>query len=326
MREKTAILAFFAAGLLAGPPLAAAAPDRGAKPLKLVTTVMNLRSIAEAVGGDRIQAESIAKGPWDPHFLEAKPSYTLKARRAAALISNGMDLEAGWLPLIIRSSRNPQIQKGRPGYMEAGALIQPLSVPKGKTDRFFGDIHPQGNPHFLLDPARGIEVSRGISKKLSELDPEGRGVYTENQKIFAKSLRKKTKEWESRLAASGVKNIVSYHDSFAYFLDRFQLNLTGLIERKPGIPPSAKSLISLIKKMREAKAGCVLISSFQSGKGARKIKASLPHVHIETVAIEAMALPAARSYTLVIEGIVKAIENCGKAAKKAGEKWNAPRF
>ena len=289
------------------------------EPLRVVTTVMSLRSIAESVGGDLIRAESIAKGPWDPHFLEAKPSYALKTRKAAALILTGMDLEAGWLPLIISSSRNPRIQKGRPGYIDASAFIQPLFVPKGKINRFFGDIHPFGNPHFLLDPVRGIQVSKGISQKFSELDPKNREIYTKNQKRFAENLIKKIENWKSRIAASEIKSLVSYHNSFAYFLDRFQLNLAGLIEEKPGIPPSAKHILGLTQKMRETKTFCILMSSFQSGKGFRRIKESLPAARLETVAIEILALKEAQNYTLVIEGIVKAIESCGKAAKERGK-------
>ena len=282
--------------------------------LHVVTTTTNLRSLTQSIGGDQVRVESLTQGPQDPHYLPAKPSLTLKVRTADLLILNGLDLETGWLPHIIFGSRNPRVQTGRPGYLDVSGFIQALSVPEGKVDRFFGDIHPFGNPHFLLDPVRAVQVSKGISQKLSELDPKNQTVYMRNQRTLERHLMKKLREWEKRIRASGVKNIVSRHSSFDYFLKRFQLQLTGLIEEKPGIPPSAKHILSLVQKMKETGVSCVLVSSFYSGQWAEKIKETLP-VHTEIIAIEAKALKEAENYTRVIEGVVKAVENCGKFAE-----------
>ena len=282
--------------------------------LHVVTTTTNLRSLTQSIGGDQVRVESLTQGPQDPHYLPAKPSLTLKVRTADLLILNGLDLETGWLPHIVFGSRNPRVQEGRPGYLDVSGFIQALSVPKGKVDRFFGDIHPFGNPHFLLDPVRAVQVSKGIRQKLSELDPKNRAVYMKNQKALERHLMRKLREWEKRIRASGVKSIVSRHSSFDYFLKRFQLRLTGLIEEKPGIPPSAKHILALIQKMKETGVSCVLVSGFYSGQWAEKIKETLP-VHTEITAIEATALKEAKNYTLVIEGVVKAVENCGKFAE-----------
>ena len=286
--------------------------------LNVVTSATNLQSLAKSIGGDQIQLESLTKGTQDPHFVSAKPSFMLKARNADVLIFNGLDLETGWLPLIIHGSRNPRIQEGRPGHLNAGSFIKALSVPEGKVDRFFGDIHPFGNPHFLLDPVRAVQVSKKISQRFADLDPKNRDFYTKNQEDFEKRLKEKIREWQKRISASGIKNIVSHHSSFEYFIERFQLNLTGLIEEKPGIPPSTKHILNLIREMKKTHSFCILISGFHSAEWAKKIQKTLP-VHIETTAIEATALKETENYTLVIEGIVKAVENCGKtlSEKKA---------
>lgn len=279
--------------------------------LHVLTSTKNLKSIAETIAKDHIHLESLIKGPQDPHFLSPKPSYMIKARKADLLILIGMDLEIGWLPGIIQGARNPQIQKGRPGYLNTSQFIKALSVPKGKVDRFFGDIHPFGNPHFLLDPIRAIQVSKGIKKKLSELDQGNKDYYIKNQAQFEDTIKKKMKIWKKRITNSGVKKIVTYHNSFEYFLNRFQLTLTGLIEEKPGIPPSSKHILKLIQQMKNSQTSCLLMSSFYGNAAqVEKIKKALP-VHIETVAIEVMALKEATNYISVIEGIVKAIENCG---------------
>ena len=279
--------------------------------LHVLTSTKNLKSIAETIAKDHIHLESLIKGPQDPHFLSPKPSYMIKARKADLLILIGMDLEIGWLPGIIQGARNPQIQKGRPGYLNTSQFIKALSVPKGKVDRFFGDIHPFGNPHFLLDPIRAIQVSKGIKKKLSELDQGNKDYYIKNQAQFEDTIKKKMKIWKKSITNSGVKKIVTYHNSFEYFLNRFQLTLTGLIEEKPGIPPSSKHILKLIQQMKNSQTSCLLMSSFYGNAAqVEKIKKALP-VHIETVAIEVMALKEATNYISVIEGIVKAIENCG---------------
>lgn len=285
------------------------------KKLKVLTSTMNLKSLVESLAGDRVYVESITKGPQDPHFLSAKPSYMVKARGADLIILAGMDLEVGWLPNIIHGARNPQIRKGQTGYLDVSQFIKALSVPKGKVDRFFGDVHPFGNPHFMLDPVRVVQVSRGISQRLSLLDEENKNYYTNNQKRFEKKMREKIKLWKRRIKKSGVTKMVTYHGSFEYFLDRFQLNPVGSIEEKPGIPPSAKHILQLIKQMKDSQSSCILMSSFYRNDKVKKIKKALP-VHIETVAIEVEALEEVKSYELVIERMVKAIENCGKFDKE----------
>ena len=287
--------------------------------LNVLTSSTTLKSLTEYIAGHRIQIKSILKGGQDPHFLPAKPSYMLKAREADLLISVGMDLEVGWLPNVIQGARNPKIQKGRSGYLAGSQFIKPLSVPEGKVDRFFGDIHPYGNPHYLLDPLRAVQVSKGISQKLSELDPKNKDHYFKNQKLFEKRIEKKMKLWKKRIKDSGLQRLVTYHSSFEYFLERFQLQLRGAIEEKPGIPPSAKHILSLIQKMRESQTSCILMSSFYSNMRVKKIQQSIP-LHIERLAIEVGALKKATDYISLIEGIVQAIENCGAFIKK---RWEA---
>ncbi|MCY4513483.1 MAG: metal ABC transporter substrate-binding protein [Bdellovibrionales bacterium] len=282
--------------------------------LNVLTTTKNIHSLTKSIAGDRIHLESILKGPQDPHYIAPKPSYMIKARDADLIILAGMELEIGWLPNIIQGARNPRIHQGQSGYLDASQFIQALSVPKGKVDRFFGDIHPFGNPHYLLDPLQAIKVSKGISQKLSELDPKNKDYYVKNQKQFETKIQQKVKEWKGRIQNFGVRKIVTYHSSFEYFLDRFQLNFVGMIEEKSGIPPSAKHILNLIAKMKSSQTSCILVSSFYSNKWAEKIKRTVS-VHVETVAIEVKALKEVVDYVSLIEGLVQAIERCGRFTK-----------
>src|SRR5438094_2270655 len=142
-----------------------------AKKLNVVTSTTDMAALAQEVGGDRVNVESIAKGYQDPHFVEAKPSFLLKLRQADVLISVGLQLEIGWLPPLVTQCGNPRIQVGAAGYLDASQFAEILEKPTGEVNRSMGDVHPLGNPHYWLDPNNGRRVAPGIAEKLRELDP-----------------------------------------------------------------------------------------------------------------------------------------------------------
>ena len=138
-----------------------AMPAHAAK-LNVVTATTDLASLAQEVGGDRINVESVAKGYQDPHFVEAKPSFLLQLRRADLLILVGLQLEIGWLPPLITQSGNPRIQVNGAGYLDASQFAEILEIPTGQITRAMGDVHPLGNPHYWLDPENGRRIAKGI--------------------------------------------------------------------------------------------------------------------------------------------------------------------
>ena len=131
-----------------------------AKKLNVITATTDLAALAQEVGGDKIQVESIAKGYQDPHFVEAKPSFLLKLRQADLLIVVGLQLEIGWLPPLINQSGNARIQVGAAGYLDASQFAEILDIPTGTVTRAMGDVHPLGNPHYWLDPDNGRRIAR----------------------------------------------------------------------------------------------------------------------------------------------------------------------
>src|SRR5215510_12474580 len=145
--------------------------------LNVVATTEDLASIGREVGGDRIAIESIARGYQDPHFVEAKPSFILKLQRADLLIVVGRELEIGWLPPLIQQSRNSRVQPGAAGYLDASHTARILDIPQGQITRAMGDVHPQGNPHYWLDPENGKLVARAIADSLSKSRPADRTYF-----------------------------------------------------------------------------------------------------------------------------------------------------
>src|SRR3954464_450002 len=135
-----------------------AVPLASAKKLNVVTSTTDLAALAQEVGGDRVSVDAIAKGYQDPHFVEAKPSFLLKLRRADLLITVGLELEIGWLAPLVTQSGNPKIQPGASGYLDASQFAEVLEIPQGQVTRAMGDVHPLGNPHYWMDPDNGRRV------------------------------------------------------------------------------------------------------------------------------------------------------------------------
>src|SRR5260370_35234126 len=106
----TALIAVFALLSAICPP--ASADNK----LNVMTATTDLAALAQEVGGDRVNVESVARGYQDPHFVEAKPSFLLKLRHADLLIVVGLELEIGRLHPLLAQSTNPKIQVRTPGY------------------------------------------------------------------------------------------------------------------------------------------------------------------------------------------------------------------
>src|SRR5262245_148062 len=182
-----------------GTLLVAASAQAQAK-LNVVATTEDLGAIAREVGGDRITIESLARGYQDPHFVEAKPSFILKLQKADLLIAVGRELEVGWLPPLVTQSRNRKVQPGAEGYLDASIRARILDIPTGQVTRAMGDVHPQGNPHYWLDPENGKIVGRSIADKLSQLRPNDRAYFDQRTNDFSARITEAEKRWLSAMA------------------------------------------------------------------------------------------------------------------------------
>lgn len=241
--------------------------DAGAK-VNIVTSLPDFAAIASEIGRDKVDVISLAKGYQDPHFVDAKPAYVTKLNRADILIYNGLDLEVGWLPVLITGARNSNISTlNSGGNVDASVFITNiLELPTGPIDRSMGDVHPRGNPHYMLDPRNGIPVAKGIAAKLSEVDPENASYYEENYKTFVEHLSQKIKEWDGELAPYKGTEIVSYHKNLEYLSDWAGFEEVGFIEPKPGIPPTPSHVAELIKQMKAMDVKLVIASNYYPQK------------------------------------------------------------
>ncbi|HWX56501.1 MAG TPA: metal ABC transporter substrate-binding protein [Verrucomicrobiae bacterium] len=233
-----------------------------AKKLKVITTLTDLASLAQEVGGDKVEVEALAKGYQDPHFVDPKPSFLLKLRHADLLVCVGLELEIGWLPPLITQSGNGSIQPGGRGYLDASQFAQILEIPQGAVTRAEGDVHPLGNPHYWLDPENGRRIARGIATKLGEMDPEDTAYFQQRYQDFAGRLAAAEKKWEAEMAPYRGRKIVTYHRSWPNFAQHFGLDVVGYIEPRPGIPPTPSHTIELVNQMKRENVKILLIEPY----------------------------------------------------------------
>src|SRR5262249_1268864 len=248
-RWSALLLALLLAGVL--PRLITA---QTAAKLKVVTATPDLAALAEEVGGDRIEVESLSRGIQDPHFVQAKPSYLLKLRRADLLMVVGLQLEGACLteghhrPSLMSQSGNSRIQPAASGFFDGSQCVQILEIPSPPVTP---NIHALGNPHYWLDPENGRSIAKALVDKLSEIR-SGDASYFENRfKIFNKRLFDEEKVWDDEMRPYRGRKVVTYHRTWSYFLKHFQLVSVGEIEPQPGVPPNrshTRELVNLMKR------------------------------------------------------------------------------
>ena len=242
--------------LILGTLLLAATP--AAAKLSIVATTPDLAALARAVAGDLADVTAIARPAEDPHFVDAKPSYAKLLNDADVLVEGGAALEAGWLPPLLATARNPKLAPGAPGRGVASANVTLADVPT-ELSRAQGDVHPFGNPHYLLDPANGGIVAGTIATALALVDPPHADEYRANLERFRAALQGKLAEWEKLMQPLRGLAVVTYHKNFDYLAARFGLTIVGNLEPLPGIPPSPTHLTALVPRMREGKVKLVII-------------------------------------------------------------------
>jgi zinc/manganese transport system substrate-binding protein len=268
MTNRRTFLAALAAAALAGSPSAAFAHGEAAKPaLKVVTSTTDLHDIAHAIGGDRVNVVNISEGRQDPHFVEAKPSFILRLRDADVFAFVGLDLEAGWMPLLLDGARNPKIRKGGTGHLDVSTAIPVLDVNRN-ADRSQGDVHPLGNPHYWLDPDNGKLIARLFAQRFTQLDRAGAATYAANLRAFEARLDAAARGWAPALASIKGKPVVAWHTSWRYLAEYTGMNIVGFIEPKPGVPPSPSHLAGLIMTVRRSGAKVIIMEPFYDRKTA----------------------------------------------------------
>lgn len=238
-----------------------AAPAR----VRVAASLPDLASIAASVGGDAVEVFSIARPGANPHFVEVLPSYMIRVAKAEVYLKAGLGLDP-WADAIVDGSRNGALR-----VVDASAGVRVLEKPSGKVDASQGHVHPEGNPHYWLDPENGIRVAATVRDALKAADPARAARYDSGYAAFRAEAEARIRALRERMAPLRGAALVTYHSSWPYFADAFGLRIVGRVEPFPGIPPTARHLAELAEIIRAEKAAILIQEPYYPGKDAEML-------------------------------------------------------
>lgn len=222
-------------------------------------------ALAEQLAGDQVTIYTATGALQDPHRVEARPSLISKAARADLLVCTGAELEAGWLPKVMREAANRAITPGSAGYFEAARYVRMLEVP-ARLDRADGDVHAMGNPHIQTDARNFLPIAEALSQRLSQLDPNNAASYKQRLTLFSQKWREAITRWESQAAPLKGMPIVVQHKGFPYLTTWLGLQEVTALEAKPGMEPSASYLAQVVGELRQHPARMVIRAAYQDDR------------------------------------------------------------
>jgi len=307
----------------------------GMEPLLVCATVPDLGELARVVGGDDVVVTVFARGGDDPHFVEARPSFSKALARADLLVVVGLELEIGWVPVLQEQARNPRIAVGSRGYVDASSVVDKLGIPPPEANRGDGDVHAGGNPHYLSDPVQGLRVARLIADRLIALAPERQERIEANWRAFASRVavalfgaeraatiaaaevvaqaeRETTTPtqgvggWFAALRPLAGARVVADHNLWPYLTRRFGLVMSGFLEPKPGIAPTTRHLTALVAQMKQQGVRAILTTPYFDPRHARLVADQTGAVVIP-LAHQVGALPETGDYLTTIDRNVRVL-------------------
>jgi ABC-type Zn uptake system ZnuABC Zn-binding protein ZnuA len=271
--------------------------------VRVVTTLTDLADFTREVGGDLVEVRSLATGIEDTHGVPMKPSFVPVMNRADLIVLVGFDCEHAFLPALLEACKNPRIQKGNVGYVDCAKGITPVDVPKS-TDHSEGDVHPYGNPHYMLDPVLAKTAIQNICHALVANAPEHQAEFTRNRDAYLARLDAKIAEWQEEAKPLRGMKFVSYHEHWPYFADRFGLKYFGTIELKPGIDPTARHIEELVSSMKTEHVQ-IVVREQQYPKKVPRLVAEQTGATLVKLPIMPGGVPGTDTYIAMMDYIIK---------------------
>jgi ABC-type Zn uptake system ZnuABC Zn-binding protein ZnuA len=280
-------------------------------PIEVVTTTTDLRSLVEAVGGERVAVVSLAPATMDAEEYQPKPQDILRLNKARMFVRVGLDYDL-WADRLLAHAGRPEISRGGPFYVDASRGIAVLELRGMSVGPGDGHAHGSGNPHYWLDPENADIITGSILETLVRIDPENAAGFEARRAAFLDRLGAKLAEWEAALAPLRTMPIVAYHNSWPYFARRFRLDLLDFIEIKPGVPPSPAHLAGIIQAMRARGVRIVVREPHEPERDVAFV-ANKAGASIVTLAASVGALPQADNYIALFDADVAALKAAAAA-------------
>jgi zinc/manganese transport system substrate-binding protein len=244
--------------------------------LKVVACEPEWAALAKELGGDKLDVSSATTALQDPHRIEARPSLIARVRNADVLVCTGMELEVGWLPVLMQQSGNAKLV-----LFEAGRFITPIEVPT-RLDRSDGDVHAGGNPHIQQDPRNIALVAKALAERLAQIDPPNAQTYHSRNASFAARWADALRRWEQQAAPLKGVSVVAHHKNMGYLWNWLGMREVATLEPKPGVEPSAGHLSELNAQLARQPAKLVVRAAYQDPRASQWLS---EHAHIPAVAL-----------------------------------------
>ncbi|MEO5843246.1 MAG: zinc ABC transporter substrate-binding protein [Caldimonas sp.] len=268
----------FFKGLLAAAALAVL-PAHAA--LNVVACEPEWAALVKELGADKVAVSSTTTALQDPHRIEARPSLIARMRNADLLVCTGMELEIGWLPLLIQQSGNARLAAGAPAYFEAGRFVVPLEVP-GRVDRSEGDVHAGGNPHIHLDPRNVARVATALAGRLAQVDAANAATYQQRLASFSARWSEAIRKWEEQARPLRGLPVVAHHKNMTYLWSWLGVHELATLQPKPGVEPSGGYLATLSARLAQQPAKMVVRGAYEDPRASQWLS---EHARIPAVAL-----------------------------------------
>lgn len=240
-----------------------------AKPV-VVATVPALGQIAQAIGGTNIHVHVLTRAGQDAHVFYPKPGQADVLSKTDLLFSAGYGLEGRWLPSLLKLAKNPDIMPGAKGFFSGEDAIMAFGVLRGMTSKSLKKWSPEENPFWWMDPENGIKVAQILALRLGEIDPVHEDDYLARAEDFSWMISRAMPRWKQKMKS--LKGpVITYHNSYNYFIKAMDVELAGFIEPMPGIEPSTRHLGNLIKQVKGKGIAMIWVEPYHLGPVARRL-------------------------------------------------------
>lgn len=238
--------------------------------VNVVATTTDLAALADYIGGEYVNSTSLSRPMQDAHYLDATPGMVVRISRADLFIENGMELEMGWVPEVLRQTRNRAVRPGGNGYVNASNGIEAIQIPD-RIHRDMGDVHPSGNPHYTLEPVRSIPAAKNIAMGLGRVDPQRRDYYMERYKKYKIESKELLEKWQAKFKDYIGAGVIVYHKHFDYMLFALGLEVVDSIEPLPGLAPSARHIAQLLSSHSSDRVKLVITEPWHDRRVAMQV-------------------------------------------------------
>jgi zinc/manganese transport system substrate-binding protein len=269
--------------------------------VNVVVTTPDLKYIVEQIGKDHVEVVSMIRGSDDPHFVMTRPDYLTKLSQADLFCLIGLDLEIGWVPLLLQQSRNIKIQKGQVGYCDSSVGVKILGEPTIMVDRSMGDMHIYGNPHYWLDPINTIQMASNVSSGLIRVDPLHKDAFEKNYDAFKSRMVSLTKQEIDKFKPFQNRKVAVFHDQFIYLANRFKFIANLSLEERPGIPPSSRYLEQIIQIMKADNIKVIVRGPYHNPQYTEFVASQIPGSIIVILPVSIGGLEGIDTYEKMIE-------------------------